>query len=161
MELLLWSRVPTFPLPGELCALGVDSCAKSCVGVAQKAYLPLLGLKAATASTLQEPAQPPPSTSALLWCNGWRVQGVQQLLVCAHTEQDSTTAHWSSQWVGNLEIIVPELGVQIDIPEQRPRTVPAPVCLTPQTVSRARYRSAHLRVKAAVKIKTRIKGINL
>lgn len=58
-------------------------------------------------------------------------------------------------------MIVPELGVQIDTPEQRPRTVPACVSLIPKTVSRARYRFAHLRVKAVVKIKTRIKGISL
>lgn len=158
MGLLFGAGCPTFTLPGEPCALGVDSCTKSRVGVAQKAYL---GLKAVTAPTLQEPAQPPTSTSALPWFNGWRVQGEQQLLVCAHTEQDSTTAHWSSQRAGNLEIIVPKLGLQIDTPEQRPRTVPARASLTPKTVSRARYRSAHLRVKAVVTIKTRLKGINL
>lgn len=83
------------------------------------------------------------------------------MLVHVHTEQDSTTTHRSSQWGGNLEIIDPEQGVQIDTPEQRPRTVPARVSLTPKAVARIRYRSAHLRVKAVAKIKTRIKSISL
>lgn len=55
----------------------------------------------------------------------------------------------------------PEQGVQIDTPEQRPRTAAAHVSLSPKTVSRTRYRSAHLRVKSIAKIKIRIKGINV
>lgn len=55
----------------------------------------------------------------------------------------------------------PEQGVQIDTPKQRPRTAPAHASLTPKTVARTRYRSAHLRVKAVAKIKIRIKGISL
>lgn len=51
--------------------------------------------------------------------------------------------------------------MQIDTPEQRPRTAAAHVSLSPKTASRTGYRSAHLRVKSIAKIKIRIKGINV
>lgn len=51
--------------------------------------------------------------------------------------------------------------MQTDTPEQRPRTVPVCVNLTPKTVARTKYGFAHHRVKAVAKINTSIKGINL
>lgn len=114
--LLLWSISTPRGAP-SLCFGCWLLCCKSRVGVAQKAYLPLWDA---------HPAGTCPAThlhlcSALVpWLESPR--GAEPAGPYSHRAGQH---HGSSQWVGNLEIIGLERGVQTGTPEQRSQHVSA------------------------------------